>query len=319
MVNIPSMLLCVVQTAVKLLETRIDSVKAATDPSASALAPAAAAAAAVSRQPAAAHDSQHSTPAVSTSAGAALPSPVALEAPAGPATASTSAAAVHSGSAVPEASVNRSAHQTSTSAPQAAPQAVSDAPCAQTDSTATPGAVDASATSTTAEVAASSDAAVPDPTGVEGTRGFAGESIAGLQAEAAQKELADLESVLEDMYEKVEELQQIVKEQISTKNALKVSTCVQCLLHLARNVDTLCSLAAVMGCMKGILYTARATQLMLCVTLIQDYQVQQQHVGSLMQAHPFTLCLCIVLWQIHATGTAVVLFMCEADAAAVGH
>lgn len=229
MVNIPSMLLCVVQTAVKLLETRIDSVKAATDPSASALAPAAAAAAAVSQQPAAAHDSQHSTPAVSTSTGAAQPSPVALEAPTGPATASTSAAAVHSGSAVPEASVDRSAHQTSTSAPHSAPQALSDAPCAQTESTATPGASDASATGTTAEVAASSDAAVPDPTGVEGTRGFAGESIAGLQAEAAQKELADLESVLEDMYEKVEELQQIVKEQISTKNALKVSACVQCL------------------------------------------------------------------------------------------
>jgi len=42
-------------------------------------------------------------------------------------------------------------------------------------------------------------------------------------AEASKQEQADLESVLEDMYEKVEELQQVLKEHISTKNALKVS------------------------------------------------------------------------------------------------
>ena len=41
-------------------------------------------------------------------------------------------------------------------------------------------------------------------------------------AEAGEQEQADLESVLEDMYEKVEELQQVLKEHISTKNALKV-------------------------------------------------------------------------------------------------
>lgn len=41
-------------------------------------------------------------------------------------------------------------------------------------------------------------------------------------AEACKQEQADLESVLEDMYEKVEELQQVLKEHISTKNALKV-------------------------------------------------------------------------------------------------
>lgn len=44
---------------------------------------------------------------------------------------------------------------------------------------------------------------------------------------AGSKEVADLESVLEDMYEKVEELQQVLKEHLSTKNALKV--CVFCL------------------------------------------------------------------------------------------
>jgi len=41
-------------------------------------------------------------------------------------------------------------------------------------------------------------------------------------AEAGEQEQADLESVLEDMYEKMEELQQVLKEHISTKNALKV-------------------------------------------------------------------------------------------------
>ena len=227
-------LLSVTQTAVKLLETRIDSVKAATNPPASALIPTAAAAS-VLPQPGAASDSQSSMPAASTSTGAAQLSVTAVEAPAGPATASTSAAAGHSGSAVPgqaqtsfaapKASLEPSAHQTSTAAPQGAPQVTSDVLRAQTDSTATPGSADASTTGRAAKLAASGDAAVPDSIGAEGTQGFAGGSTAGLQGEAARKELADLESVLEDMYEKVEELQQIVKEQISTKNALKVSAC----------------------------------------------------------------------------------------------
>ena len=42
------------------------------------------------------------------------------------------------------------------------------------------------------------------------------------KGDAARQELTDLESVLEDMYEKVEELQQVLKEHLSTKNALKV-------------------------------------------------------------------------------------------------
>lgn len=52
-------------------------------------------------------------------------------------------------------------------------------------------------------------------------------------ASADRQEVADLESVLEDMYEKVEELQQVLKEHVSTKNALKVCACVllQCCLH----------------------------------------------------------------------------------------
>lgn len=41
-----------------------------------------------------------------------------------------------------------------------------------------------------------------------------------------------MESVLEDMYEKVEELQQVLKEHVSTKNALKVMpTPVICVGH----------------------------------------------------------------------------------------
>lgn len=42
-------------------------------------------------------------------------------------------------------------------------------------------------------------------------------------SEACTQEQADLESVLEDMYEKVEELQQVLNEHISTKNALKAA------------------------------------------------------------------------------------------------
>lgn len=68
-------------------------------------------------------------------------------------------------------------------------------------------------------------AAVRSAENAEATKGFAAESVAVLEAEAARKELVELESVLEDMYEKVDELQQIVKEQVSTKNALKVSAC----------------------------------------------------------------------------------------------
>ena len=51
-------------------------------------------------------------------------------------------------------------------------------------------------------------------------------------ANADRQEVADLESVLEDMYEKVEELQQVLKEHLSTKNALKVCAFVlmQCCL-----------------------------------------------------------------------------------------
>ncbi len=45
------------------------------------------------------------------------------------------------------------------------------------------------------------------------------------------QEQADLESVLEDMYEKVEELQQVLKEHVSTKNALKVPLLAHCLTH----------------------------------------------------------------------------------------
>lgn len=41
-------------------------------------------------------------------------------------------------------------------------------------------------------------------------------------ADAVRREVADLEGVLEDMYEKVEELQQVLKEHLSTKNVLKV-------------------------------------------------------------------------------------------------
>ena len=41
-------------------------------------------------------------------------------------------------------------------------------------------------------------------------------------AVTVRREVADLEGVLEDMYEKVEELQQVLKEHLSTKNALKV-------------------------------------------------------------------------------------------------
>lgn len=43
------------------------------------------------------------------------------------------------------------------------------------------------------------------------------------EAESAKQELADLQGVLEDMYEKVEELQQVLKDHLSTKNALKVT------------------------------------------------------------------------------------------------
>ena len=46
---------------------------------------------------------------------------------------------------------------------------------------------------------------------------------AGTADSSITQELADLEGVLEDMYEKVEELQQVLKEHLSTKNALKVS------------------------------------------------------------------------------------------------
>ena len=41
-------------------------------------------------------------------------------------------------------------------------------------------------------------------------------------SDSAEQELTDLEGALEDMYEKVEELQQVLKEHLSTKNALKV-------------------------------------------------------------------------------------------------
>ncbi|KAL3162686.1 hypothetical protein ABBQ38_008730 [Trebouxia sp. C0009 RCD-2024] len=61
-------------------------------------------------------------------------------------------------------------------------------------------------------------AAVPSQ---DGNKPVAGTADGG--SSAAQLELTDLESVLEDMYEKVEELQQVLKEHLSTKNALKAA------------------------------------------------------------------------------------------------
>ena len=46
------------------------------------------------------------------------------------------------------------------------------------------------------------------------------------ESKSAKQELADLQGVLEDMYEKVEELQQVLKDHLSTKNALKVTASV---------------------------------------------------------------------------------------------
>ena len=43
------------------------------------------------------------------------------------------------------------------------------------------------------------------------------------EPESAKQELAELQGVLEDMYEKMEELQQVLKDHLSTKNALKVT------------------------------------------------------------------------------------------------
>ncbi|KAL3135061.1 hypothetical protein ABBQ32_008006 [Trebouxia sp. C0010 RCD-2024] len=63
-----------------------------------------------------------------------------------------------------------------------------------------------------------SAAAVPSQ---DGTKPAAG--TADGDSGAAQQELTDLKSVLEDMYEKVEELQQVLKEHLSTKNALKAA------------------------------------------------------------------------------------------------
>ena len=41
-------------------------------------------------------------------------------------------------------------------------------------------------------------------------------------ADADWQELADLQAVLEDMYDKVDELKQVLKEYLSTKNSIKV-------------------------------------------------------------------------------------------------
>ena len=41
-------------------------------------------------------------------------------------------------------------------------------------------------------------------------------------ADTDQQELADLQAVLEDMYDKVDELKQVLKEYLSTKNSIKV-------------------------------------------------------------------------------------------------
>ena len=201
---------CCMQTAVKLMEARVDSMKAAVS---------------TSQQTAQTH--AITPPAASTSTAAEL-STAAPQASAHPdrlAAGKGSSSSVVGTSASAAASRSAAAGQPGSAdqAPEVGVSTANKAQDAATPSTSASAAPTAVTTTTNAALpqlpmsAALSVDRGADPTGPTG------QGSASLQAEAARKEMADLESVLEDMYEKVEELQQIVKEQISTKNALKVS------------------------------------------------------------------------------------------------
>ncbi|DBA78663.1 hypothetical protein WJX77_011361 [Trebouxia sp. C0004] len=86
---------------------------------------------------------------------------------------------------------------------------------------AAPGAVQQTQPISAAASAADASASASAATQGGDAAAFAAASTSA--SEASKQERADLESVLEDMYEKVEELQQVLKEHISTKNALKAA------------------------------------------------------------------------------------------------
>ncbi|KAL0043275.1 hypothetical protein WJX79_000079 [Trebouxia sp. C0005] len=73
------------------------------------------------------------------------------------------------------------------------------------------------------EAVSEAGASASAPAGTQGDAAAASAGASTSASESSKQEQADLESVLEDMHEKVEELQQVLKEHISTKNALKAA------------------------------------------------------------------------------------------------
>ena len=247
---------CCMQTAVKLMEARVDSVKAAVS---------------TSQQAAQTHADTPPTTSTSTAAGISTAAPQASAHPDRSAAGKESSSSVVGTSASAAAASRSAAAGQPSSADQPPEVGVSTATKAQdaaTPSTSASAAPTPVSTATNAtlpqlpmsaaptSVSTATDAAVPQvPMSAvlsvdtrADARGPAGEGSAALQAEAARKEMADLESVLEDMYEKVEELQQIVKEQISTKNALKVSAVSVVFGGMKCVGDGLCDAVSVVVC-----------------------------------------------------------------------